>query len=128
MLATWYCKPKFESPSPSSSLCFWTSIHTCASEKSPRAGNSCSTLKNYLNPINLKLFANGGLALLDDVSFSIFATSCCAEKIRKVWRRSHESQSGVACVSCIALSKSEVPQNNYLRSRGVSSCCMNRRS
>jgi hypothetical protein len=26
------------------------------------------------------------------------------------------------------LSKSEVPQNNYLRSRGVSSCCMNRRS
>ena len=128
VLATWYCRPKFKSPSPSSSLCFSTSIHTCASEKSPRAGNSCSTLKNYLNPINLKLFANRGLALLDDVSFSIFATSCCAEKIGKVWRRSHESQSGVACVSCIALSKSEVPQNNYLRSRGLSSCCMNRRS
>lgn len=128
VLATWYCRPKFESLSPSSSLCFSTSIHTCASEKSPRAGNSCSTLKNYLNPINLKLFANGGLALLDDVSFSIFATSCCAEKIGKVWRRSRESQSGVACVSCIALSKSEVPQNNYLRSRGLSSCCMNRRS
>ena len=79
-------------------------------KRSPRAGNSCSTLKNYLNPINLKLFANGGLALLDDVSFSIFATSCCAEKIGKVWRRSRESQSGVACVSCIALSKVKYPK------------------